>query len=115
MVTPILVPAIGYQPIWASILSAPSHNLDCMPTKHWVIEEEPSLVHSRLVCKKALVYEEHSCDGAILVDILHHGVGALRATTLRANAVTTGAAFLRCLPSLAVVNALTSAARGRGL
>merc|ERR1712139_459989 len=107
MITTILIPAVGNQPIVRSILHTPAHDLDCMPAKHWVSDGVASLVDAGLVGLEALVNEEHASDWTILVNILHHEVDAISVcAALRAHTVAGLAMFLAFAPCCPIVNAL---------
>ena len=108
MVTPVSVPAVGHQPVRGSILSAPAHDLDGMSSKHGILEEETCLVDTGLVGQETLMHEEHACDWAVLIDLLHHGIAAF-AVTLLAHAVASGAVVLAGSPVGAIVDALARA------
>ena len=111
MVSPVFVPAVCHKPIRGSVLSAPSHDLDGMSSKHRILEEKTCLVNAGLVGKEALMDKEHTGDGTILINLLHHGVRAL-AVTLLAHAVATSAVVLAGSPVSPVVDALASTLRG---
>merc|ERR1711964_954312 len=107
MITPILIPAVGNQPVVSSILHTPAHDLDCMATEHWVCDGVASLVDTGLVGLEALVYKEHASDGTILVNILHHEVDATSVCgALRAHTVAGLAMALARTPCCPIINAL---------
>ena len=89
MVTPQIVPRIGYKPVWGTIFGAKSHNLDGMPAKHGRVFGMG--VDTTLVCQEVLVYKEHARDWTICKDFCRHLLGTRSiATALLADTVACG-------------------------
>merc|ERR1711974_586594 len=114
MITPVLVPAVCDKPIRHARLCAEAHDLDRVASEHRVMEQL-ALIHTRLVGGEALVHKEHTSDGTLLVDFLHHGIGALAIHALLANTVAAGAMVLALKPIRSIVDARPFTFRRRGV
>ena len=59
------------------------------------------------------MHKEHTRDGSVLVDLLHHRLGTVSSTALLADAVTAAAIVLAAAPAGTIVHALLCTGRCR--
>merc|ERR1719330_485182 len=112
---PVLIPAVCHQPVWGPVLHAPAQDLDCVAAEHRILPEPTRFVDAGLVRGEALVHKKHAGDGAVLVDLLLHGLRAVLANALLADAVASLAVVLARGPRLPVVHARIRTGRGPGV